>query len=266
MQRTEVLYLLCQVILWQSIAYRSNFKPAWRPFTKHPVLTLSELAGRRVCFRGGVVFPLLPRMIFGLYYNTPVVPGCRSSGLFQAFNRFMTNSLVPNSVRCPKKNGASPVNPPFPGPEPPVRVTLLSRLTSHRRILNEDHLLAALRSIPRVAAVRAEFTFRTPFLEQLELIQATDVLIGMHGSGLTHSLFLPDWAAVFELFNCGDADCYFDLARLRGIAYYTWPSSSSEGSTLPSGITQVVWNFFFFFSFIFASISPFCLSYPWLVF
>ena len=27
----------------------------------------------------------------------------------------------------------------------------------------------------------------------------SDLFIGMHGAGLTHSLFLPDWAAVFEL-------------------------------------------------------------------
>lgn len=28
--------------------------------------------GKTVCFKN-VVFPLLPRMIFGLYYNTPLV-------------------------------------------------------------------------------------------------------------------------------------------------------------------------------------------------
>ena len=38
-----------------------------------------------------------------------------------------------------------------------------------------------------------------PFLEQLRLTHNTDVLIGMHGSGLTHLLFLPDWASVFEM-------------------------------------------------------------------
>ena len=31
------------------------------------------------------------------------------------------------------------------------------------------------------------------------VMQNTDILIGMHGAGLTHLLFLPDWAAVFEL-------------------------------------------------------------------
>jgi EGF domain-specific O-GlcNAc transferase len=45
---------------------------------------------------------------------------------------------------------------------------------------------------------------------------------GMHGAGLTHLLFLPDWATIFEIYNCDDKDCYRDLARLRGVKYFTW--------------------------------------------
>jgi protein O-GlcNAc transferase len=41
-------------------------------------------------------------------------------------------------------------------------------------------------------------------------------------SGLTHLLFLPEWAAIFELYNCDDPRCYSDLARLRGVKYFTW--------------------------------------------
>lgn len=47
-------------------------------------------------------------------------------------------------------------------------------------------------------------------------------------------LFLPEWACVFELYNCDDARCYSDLARLRGVKYWTWIDetkvhASSEG-------------------------------------
>ena len=55
--------------------------------------------------------------------------------------------------------------------------------------------------------------YRTPFTKQLEVIRSTDILIGMHGAGLTHLLFLPAWAAVFELYHCDDPECYSDLAR-----------------------------------------------------
>lgn len=63
---------------------------------------------------------------------------------------------------------------------------------------------------------------RMPFKQQLEIIRNTDILVGMHGAGLTHVLFLPRWATVFELYNCGDPNCYKDLARLRGVDYLTW--------------------------------------------
>lgn len=48
------------------------------------------------------------------------------------------------------------------------------------------------------------------------------MFLSMHGSGLTHALFLPDWAGVFEIYNCDDKNCYDDLSRLRGVTYRTW--------------------------------------------
>lgn len=60
------------------------------------------------------------------------------------------------------------------------------------------------------------------FKQQLAITRNTDILIGMHGAGLTHLLFLPNWATIFELYNCEDPNCYKDLARLRGVNYITW--------------------------------------------
>lgn len=37
------------------------------------------------------------------------------------------------------------------------------------------------------------------FKEQLHITYNTDIFIGMHGAGLTHLLFLPEWAVLFEL-------------------------------------------------------------------
>jgi len=39
-----------------------------------------------------------------------------------------------------------------------------------------------------------------PFLEQIHVTHNSDIFIGMHGAGLTHLLFLPDWAVIFELY------------------------------------------------------------------
>ena len=68
----------------------------------------------------------------------------------------------------------------------------------------------------------ASFTHNDPFREQLKIIQNTDILVGIHGAGLAHMLFLPDWAAVFELYDCDDPTCYRDLARLNGLFHISW--------------------------------------------
>lgn len=61
-----------------------------------------------------------------------------------------------------------------------------------------------------------------PFEKQLEITHNSDIFIGMHGSGLTHMLFQPHWGVAFEIYNCEDEGCYYDLARLRGVRYLTW--------------------------------------------
>lgn len=65
-----------------------------------------------------------------------------------------------------------------------------------------------------------------PFIDQVNITANSDILIGIHGAGLTHCLFLPDYAVLFELYNCEDEFCYKDLARLRGVKYMTWADES----------------------------------------
>ncbi len=122
------------ILIWETYNYLSNFEITWSAFTKNPLWNLRSFQGKRVCFRK-VMFPLLPRMIFGLYYNTPIVWGCQESGLFHAFSKFILHRL-----KIPKRQISD---------QSAVRVTLLSRDTQYRRILNEKDLLEALKSSPR---------------------------------------------------------------------------------------------------------------------
>ncbi|KAF6099214.1 EGF domain specific O-linked N-acetylglucosamine transferase [Phyllostomus discolor] len=104
-----------------------------------------------------------------------------------------------------------------------IRVTLLARSTEYRKILNQNELVNALKTVSTFEVQIVDYKYKElGFLDQLRITHNTDIFIGMHGAGLTHLLFLPDWAAVFELYNCGDERCYLDLARLRGIHYITW--------------------------------------------
>ncbi|XP_043467155.1 EGF domain-specific O-linked N-acetylglucosamine transferase [Leptopilina heterotoma] len=194
------------ILIWESYTYRSTFQDAFKAFTKNPLWDLKTFKGETVCFKN-VVFPLLPRMIFGLYYNTPLIYGCEKSGLFKAFADHVMHHL---HVDLQERQDAK------------LRVTLLSRDTQYRRILNEDDLIRALKQNPNYEVQKVVYNKNLPFTSQLELSRNSDIFIGIHGAGLTHLLFLPDWASVFELYNCEDSSCYKDLARLRGVKYFTW--------------------------------------------
>ncbi|XP_017006210.2 EGF domain-specific O-linked N-acetylglucosamine transferase [Drosophila takahashii] len=193
-----------QILIWETYPYDSPFRDTFKAFSQRPVWTLSDVEGKRVCFKN-VVLPLLPRMIFGLFYNTPIIQGCSNSGLFRAFSEFILHRLQI----------------PYRPPQQKIRITYLSRRTKYRQVLNEDELLAPLEENDLYSVQRVSYE-RLSFTDQLAITRNTDILIGMHGAGLTHLLFLPNWACIFELYNCEDPNCYKDLARLRGVRYRTW--------------------------------------------
>lgn len=207
------------ILIWETFTYDSAFKDTFKAFTVNPIWDLKTFRGKVVCFKN-VVLPLLPRMIFGLYYNTPLVSlrhhinqvllmyigcqqifrycktillfvlfllqiyGCERSGLFHAFSKHILHSLnIKLHIRENDK----------------IRVTLLSRGTTYRSILNEKQLLEALNKVEGYHVQRVVYDRSIPFTKQLEITHNTDVFIGIHGAGLTHLMFLPDWAAVFEL-------------------------------------------------------------------
>ncbi|XP_059095391.1 EGF domain-specific O-linked N-acetylglucosamine transferase-like [Tigriopus californicus] len=200
------------ILIWENIDYHSSFRPTFQAFTQHPLLDLRSFGAQRVCFRK-LMLPALPRLIFGLYYNTPIIQGCRNSALFRAFSEFILHRLrIPERVETDSRQ---------------LRVTLLSRLTKHRRIINQEQLVAALNRETGYHVEVAYFTHKNPFEQQLRTIHSTDILIGLHGAGLTHMFFLPPWATVFELYNCEDAGCYQDLTHLCGLNYITWTNRTA---------------------------------------
>ena len=204
-----------QIVIWENLPYRSAFASTFEAFTSHPIWNLDTLAGKQVCFKD-VMFPLLPRMIYGLYYNTPFSregESCSGSGLFRAFSEHVAFRMG--------------MSPPLPNVRK-IRVTIMHRLTQHRQILNIDELVSVLKENGSYEVNVAQFTHGRPtFREQMKVIrEETDILVGIHGAGLTHLLFLPNWAAVFELYHCDDPGCYQDLARLRGVKHVAWTNES----------------------------------------
>ncbi|XP_078488605.1 glycosyltransferase aer61 [Ciona intestinalis] len=211
-----------QIVRWDlSYRYGEVFRESWDAFTNRDHVSLREYMGKRICITDAM-FSFLPRTILGLFYNTPVEVNCRGSSLFKAFSehflhRMGITSHAPTSL---------------PNQPNKIRVTLLERGSNprykiYRQILNVGELGNAIRKIPGLEVNVVEYHHeKMSFKDQLLTTHNSDIMIGMHGAGLTHFLFLPPWAVAFELYNCGDIRCYRDLPRLRGVRYITWENES----------------------------------------
>lgn len=195
-----------QILIWETYDYYSPFAQVFSVFSENDLWTLNHFKGQKVCFKN-IVFPLLPRMIYGLYYNTPLINGCENSALFHAFSEHILHRLqIKREPPVGKK----------------VRITFLSRKTRYRNVLNEKELIKRISKNENYDVRTVVYDNHIKFVDQLKITHNSDIFIGMHGAGLTHLLFLPKWATLFELYNCGDPNCYKDLARLRGVNYITW--------------------------------------------
>nr|XP_023853157.1 EGF domain-specific O-linked N-acetylglucosamine transferase-like [Salvelinus alpinus] len=174
-----------KILMWDtsSYGYGDLFSETWKAFSDYDIIHLKT-------------------------FDTKRISDCHSEGMFRAFSQYVLYRL----------------NIPQDGPkEGRIRVTLLARSTDYRKILNQQELTNALKTVPLLQVKVVDYKYKdVPFLEQLSITHNSDIFIGIHGAGLTHLLFLPDWAVIFELYNCQDESCYRDLARLRGIRYATW--------------------------------------------
>ncbi len=102
-----------------------------------------------------------------------------------------------------------------------MMVVLRNRL--YRNITNMDAIAAAVRKkFPEVQLVLQDMA-GIPFKEQLELVRKTDILVFVHGGAGPLVIFLPQGAAVVELFPYGFADpLYRNMAVMTNHVYFVW--------------------------------------------
>ena len=94
-----------------------------------------------------------------------------------------------------------------------------------RKIHNEQELVECVQVKYANFSVNGVQLDRMDTREQLELITNSDILIGMHGAGLTHALFLPKRSALLEFYPTywSAANVHFKaMARWRGLLYKRW--------------------------------------------
>lgn len=86
----------------------------------------------------------------------------------------------------------------------------------------EQELIDKITKLPHVELQIVDFA-SISFQEQVQLIANTDVLLGVHGNGLSHALFLPNGATLIEFFPKNSLRAEYRIfAQLRGLNYFGW--------------------------------------------
>lgn len=98
------------------------------------------------------------------------------------------------------------------------RIYISRNNAAKRKVLNEAEVIATVKEYGFEICIFEEMSF----LQQVHLMQETDILLGIHGAGLTNMLFMPERGKILELRNQSDArnNCYFSLASVLGHSYY----------------------------------------------
>lgn len=130
---------------------------------------------------------------------------CRDSSLVKTF---ASRALALYDVATPIKDDDN------------VIVTYIRR-TNTRKLLDEDaHMQALRREIPHMKLNVVDFE-AISFAEQLKIVRGTDLLVGVHGAGLTHLMFLQPGSALIEIIPEGFQHKGFrNLAQMLGIGYF----------------------------------------------
>lgn len=102
-----------------------------------------------------------------------------------------------------------------------LKLTIIDRKAT-RKLHNLDAYMTKLRVAYPKVTINAVDLAAYSFADQLEIIRNTDILVGVHGAGLIHSLFLPPHSAVVEIFPADVSyPVYRNLAKLRGHQYFS---------------------------------------------
>ncbi|KFH40592.1 EGF domain-specific O-linked N-acetylglucosamine transferase-like protein [Hapsidospora chrysogenum ATCC 11550] len=182
----------------------------WRMFAKMPVRYIKDLGPDEppsnlvIPFSGGSNT---------LWQGDWDVMNCRDGALLRTFtDRALEHYDIPT-----------------PEPQEIVSVTYIQR-TNTRKLLNETEHIDSLRGIPHISLEVVDFEKLT-FPRQLDVVRRTDVLVGVHGAGLAHMLFLRPGSVIVEIQPEGFHHQGFrNVAQLMDVGYFRTHAELQEQS------------------------------------
>ncbi|OJJ42794.1 hypothetical protein ASPZODRAFT_1258465 [Penicilliopsis zonata CBS 506.65] len=127
-------------------------------------------------------------------------------------------------------------------PNKQITVTYIDRNESRRLVGSDAYLQDIRQAFPDVLVQAVDFA-AIPFREQVRIASTTDILLGVHGAGLTHGLFMDAGSVMVEIlppdFNHKG---FRNFAGLLGHAYYSVHASSSQAPDGDNVVSRDDWH------------------------
>lgn len=196
------------------------------------------------CFKNA--YAVSPGYASSLWIKTMEHSTCPKSPYVKDFSRFVLESYGLD---------ATLQKPAFSGSVVQILLVLRRPYASHprmvprqitRQMANSDDILKALKGLCNVNVTVVSFEKMT-LLEQLRAVNSADIVVGIHGAGMSHVLFTRPNAGVVEVKPSGMSEHnHFKLfSAYRGDVQYRFTGASSDkpsiGVTAPvEQVTRVV--------------------------
>ncbi|KAE8381583.1 DUF563 domain-containing protein [Aspergillus bertholletiae] len=190
------------------------FFDLWSLFAKRPTLRLQDLKPDSSIEFQNLIIPLAGG-------SNPLWQGdwephsCKHSPLLHTFSNRVLD-FYGLKERVPK------------GPD--IVVTYINRTGSRKLTNSKEYLQAIEDTIPHIRIQSVDFA-AIPLKRQLDIIRETDVLVGVHGAGLTHGIFLSQGSAMVEIIPSElNHKGFRNVASLLGHSYFSTHASHTNNN------------------------------------
>ncbi|KAJ2981389.1 hypothetical protein NQ176_g2048 [Zarea fungicola] len=112
-----------------------------------------------------------------------------------------------------------------------VAVTFVDRKGSRELVDQDAHIEALRKAVPHMQLEVVDFA-SMPLAEQIKVARRTDVLVGVHGAGLTHAMFMKPGSVLVEILPIDFTHKGFrNLAQMLGHRYFRTHAKTAAGSS-----------------------------------
>lgn len=192
-----------------------RYMDLWTLFARKPVVRLNEINMTTPSLEN-IIIPL-PGGSNPMWSGDWELHSCDDSELLRVFTRRVLDFHKINEEPLAEHR--------------PLVLTFIDR-NEKRLLVNQAECLETLKAkFPNVEIKAVNFATYS-FAEQLKIVGNTDILVGVHGAGLTHGMFLPKGSTMVEILPPGvDHKGFRNMAKLLGHHYFSSHGIAPHGQT-----------------------------------